>query len=839
MSDPSLKNKPGSNKKNDAVVDPLHIYKQKRDFSRTPEPKEGGKGEGKGLQFVVQKHWASKLHYDLRLELEGTMKSWAVPKGPSYDPADKRMAIQVEDHPISYNNFEGQIPAKQYGAGKVIIWDRGTWTPIGDPLEGYRKGKIKFELRGHKLQGRWTLIRINNQRSEKKPAWLFIKERDGLERLTSCFSVVDELPDSVTTLHLTGVDLPILAPNLVQHTELPLTLSPQLATLVDALPQDVNEWLWELKFDGYRLNVRILQGEVRLFMRNGNDWTQKMPTLVEALKKLPLKLGWLDGEVVALGKNGLPDFQLLQNAFTTRSTQELIYYVFDMPFAHGHDLRSLPLRKRREFLRKELEGSQSSCLCFSESFEVNASELIESACHLGFEGIIGKRKDSAYTSRRSTDWIKLKCGHRQEFVIAGYTKPKGTRTGLGALIIGVHDASGRLHYSGKVGTGFKQSTLNNLRRKLNLLTTDKCPLIDKPNLQDQYQWVRPELVAEVSFQEWTNDGMLRHPVFHGLRLDKNPLNIIRENSIPLSYKNFDKKNHQTPFNITNSERIIDSSAGIKKIDLIRYYQAVSPLIIEHLKDRPVAFLRAPQGISEDKFFQKHADVGEIQGIINLDEALDSGHAPLMEIRKSLGLLSAAQMNVIEFHTWNARKDLIQRPDRMTFDLDPGKGVAWEQIQEAAQLLHIFLSDLGLHSFLKTSGGKGLHVVVPIKRLYNWATVKGFSQSIVAHLAKNIPQRFVAKSGPTNRVGKIFIDYLRNGFGATTACAWTARARDGMGVSVPVGWNELNKLSGGGHWSIVSIEERLAYGNSPWKEYESSSVALTNSMKLIGFLPNKN
>lgn len=830
---PSLHGKP---------LDPLHSYRQKRDFNQTPEPSGQGESSSAVLQYVIQKHWASHLHYDLRLELDGAMKSWAVPKGPSYDPADKRMAVQVEDHPISYNRFEGQIPPGQYGAGKVIVWDKGWWQPHGDPGQGYREGKLKFTLHGHKLQGQWTLVRMRGRSGEKQPAWLLIKEQDDFARPASVFKLVDALPDSVLTLP------PIDAPRLQARSSkrlkpkaapLPQRLAPQLATLVETPPHDPSEWLWELKFDGYRLLTRIHAGSVRLFTRNGIDWTDRMPALTAALADLPVKSGWLDGEVLMIDSHGHPDFQALQNAFDGHATQDLVYYLFDLPYIDGQDLRPLSLLERKQILSSLVNKAAAPSIRFSQAFDASPQDLVASACKLGFEGVVGKRKTAAYASRRTSDWIKLKCSYRQEFVIGGYTDPQGHRQGLGSLLLGVHDDEGGLRYAGNVGTGFTDRSLAELRKKLERLASASSPFDNGQATPGNAHWVQPRLLAEVSFAKWTQSGKLRHPVFHGLREDKPARAITREQPHPLSSMPKNAASiHKLPsgLKVTSPERIIDPSTGITKLDLVRYYALVAPLMMEHLKNRPVALLRAPDGVKGERFFQKHLERAEIDGIQELDPALDKEHAPLLEVARAQGLGAGAQMNVIEYHSWNARKDRILRPDRMTFDLDPGEGVAWEHMQEAAQLVQVFLQELGLPAFLKTSGGKGLHVVTPIKRLHDRETVKGFSRAVVQHLASTIPQRFVAKSGPRNRVGKIFVDYLRNGFGATTACAWTARARPGMGVSVPVAWRELEQLTNGAHWSLRTIDQRLRTGNAPWAVYQSSAVSITKAMKLMGYSP---
>ena len=835
--------------------DALKTYRAKRNFEITPEPAAGGAANEAARAFVVQKHWASRLHYDLRLELGGTMKSWAVPKGPSFDPADKRMAVHVEDHPISYNTFEGTIPPKQYGAGKVIVWDKGVWIPLEDPHEGYKQGRLKFELRGHKLHGRWTLVRIKNRRDERQEPWLLIKERDEHARAADEFSVVDALADSVKHLPdqpaapTAAVAAPAGPPAGARAAALPERLQPQLATLVDEPPADPQRWVFEIKFDGYRMLARAEGGQVRLFTRNGNDWTAKLPDLAGSLRALELPDGWYDGEIIMPGTRVPADFQALQSAFDSARTADIVYYLFDLPYCAGYDLRDVPLVERRAVLQRIVERKPQEKVRFSAVFEAPPREIVATACRLGLEGVIAKRRDSAYVTRRSSDWLKLKCGQRQEFVIGGYTDPKGSRTGLGSLLLGVHDEQGALRYAGNVGTGFNEQSLRELRTRLGELQVNASAFAPDAQLPRQAHWVRPELVCEVAFGEWTRDGRIRHSVFHGLRDDK-PAQAIRREAVrhaaPVDRPAKPGRGKVAPpvtsagaelpagLRVTNPDRVIDAASGATKLDLVRYYALVAPLMMEHLRDRPVALVRAPTGIGGELFFQKHMERYKMPGIVQLDRAIDPGHPPLLAVAEPEGLLSAAQMNVVEFHTWNGVTRSIVTPDRMTFDLDPGEGVGWPQVQEAAQLVHGFLQELGLTAFLKTSGGKGLHIVVPLKPKFDWDTVKGFSQAIVQHLSRTIPQRFVAKSGGSNRVGRIFIDYLRNGLGATTVAAWSARSRPGLGISVPVRWDELAELTSGAHWTVASVQSRLADGNEPWAAYGASRNSLPAAMKTLGF-----
>ncbi len=850
--------------------DLLKSYREKRDFSKTTEPEKGGEPQGQSrsarqprtaLSFVVQKHAARNLHYDFRLELDGTLKSWAVPKGPSLDPSVKRMGVHVEDHPLSYASFEGTIPERQYGAGHVIVWDRGVWVPMGDPAAGLKAGKLKFELFGEKLKGGWTLVRMQGRKrdaapqaaGEAKEPWLLIKESDPHARKADEFDVLLASPDSV----LSGGPLPDKKnsqakiknksqitvaseyasehlPEGARKTALPASLASQLATLLSSPPPDPQGWIYEIKFDGYRLMTRIDGDSIQCFTRNGHDWTAKLPALVEAIAAEGILSAWLDGEIVVLNDRGVPDFGALQNAFDSASTANMVYFIFDLPYLDGLDLRQVKLAERREILRTVLTRNPQQNIRFSEAFEHPPQDLLASAAQLGLEGVIGKRADSPYASGRSRSWIKLKTQQRQEFVIGGYTAPKGVRTGIGALMLGVQDSSSQLRYAGNVGTGFDEKTLSMLKSRLEKVHSPLNPFAGAPS-DAKGQWVKPQLLAEVAFAEWTRTGRIRHAVFKGLRADKPVKAILRElpsttaATTPIQIPDVTDR-----LRITHPERVIDPSRGFTKKDLVAHYAAVATLMLPHLKSRPTSLVRAPAGITGELFFQKHAEATAIPGIKLLDAALDPGHAPLLEIPTAAALLAAAQMNVIELHTWNATTRAIRQPDRMTFDLDPGEGVGWVEVQEAAQLVRTLLVELGLTGFLKTSGGKGLHVVVPLKPSFDFDTVKDFSHAVVEHLAQIIPQRFVAKSGPKNRVGKIFVDYLRNGFGATTVAAWSVRARPGLGVSVPVDWDELASLTGGAHWCAGQLGARLSVGNSPWNGYEKSRHALSSAMKQLGF-----
>jgi bifunctional non-homologous end joining protein LigD len=781
---------------------PLHAYWAKRDFSRTAEPRgEALQSEGR-LSFVIQKHVARSLHYDFRLELGGVLLSWAVPKGPSLDPSIKRLAIQTEDHPLAYALFEGTIPSGQYGAGSVIVWDRGTWEPLHDPTAGLAAGKLPFVLHGQKLRGAWELIRTAKQGSGKA-AWLLFKKRDAHARRADDFDVVTTVPDS---------------------------LSPQLATLAACVPS-VGIWRYEVKFDGYRLLARVDGSDVKLLTRGGHDWTAKMPTVVACLKRFGLTSAWLDGEVVVQGDDGTPDFSRLQRAFDGQGHEALSYFVFDILFSQGNDVRALPWSERRSLLVTLLADRHEGAVRLSAEFEGDAAGILAAACRMGLEGIIAKRADAPYVGRRSDSWLKLKCQHRQEFVVIGFTDRGGdNRQGqeVGALMLAIHDEAGQWVPVGKVGTGWDARAARDLRQRLARMTACATPPggAVRPKRPKRPRWAsgvensvhwlaKPSLVVEVRFSGWTADGQIRHASFAGIQTDKKASGVRREDA---------------ELDITHPDRVIDPITGLTKLDLFRYYAGVAEWMLPHLRGRPCSLVRAPSGIGGELFFQKHADHLQMPGVLELDAGLWPGHAAMLEVPTKTALLSAAQMNVVEFHTWNAGKRRIGEPDRVVFDLDPGEGVEWSFIQEAATLTKSLLADLGLTSWLKTSGGKGLHVVVPIAPRHDWGTVKAFAMAVSQHMAKTIPSRFVAKSGPSNRVGKIYVDYLRNSQGATTVSAFSARARPGLGVSMPVDWTELAHLKGADHFTLATAIDYLSTrAADPWADYGREKQRLTGAM----------
>jgi bifunctional non-homologous end joining protein LigD len=706
----------------------------------------------------------------------------------------------------------------------------------------------------------------------KQEQWFLIKHQDGAARPQSDYDVVAAEPDSVLSerrivARASRAGKPANAKTIktpasparkeksgqltgARKARLPELIKPELATLVEKAPD--GQWRYEVKFDGYRIMARIDHGEVRLFTRNGHDWTHKLPGQAEALAALHLESAWLDGEMVVMDEEGVPDFQALQNAFEAGRSGNIVYYLFDLPYLNGVDLREVPVEERRAALATVLKASDDPLLRFSDSFDEEPQALLNSACQMRMEGLIGKRLGSPYVSRRSSDWIKLKCKHRQEFVIVGFTDPKGSRTAFGALLLGLHDRdSGELRYAGKVGTGFTEATLASIHDQLKPLKTKKPAVVNPPEGGEfkTVHWLKPRLLAEVAFAEITKDGSVRHAVFHGLRDDK-PANDITEER-PTAMKTAPgektaaakpstakKKAEPAPsqigldkgkVRITHPDRIIDASSGTTKMQLAQYYASVAEWILPELKDRPVALVRAPDGIAGELFFQKNAERLAIPGITTLDPTLTG--QPMMVINSAEALIGAVQMSMVELHTWNATSDNLDKPDRFVLDLDPDPALPWKRMVEATQLTLSILDELGLKAFLKTSGGKGIHLVVPLTRKLGWDEVKDFSHAIVSHMAKLLPERFSAVSGPKNRVGRIFIDYLRNGLGATTICAYAARTREGLPVSVPIFREEVESLKGGNQWNIHNLHERLAeVGNAPWADLKKTRQSITADMR---------
>jgi bifunctional non-homologous end joining protein LigD len=854
----------------------LQTYRKKRNFSKTPEPRGRTKKSKQGWSFVIQKHAARRLHYDFRLELNGTLKSWAIPKGPSLNPKDKRLAVHVEDHPIEYGGFEGIIPLKQYGGGTVLLWDRGTWEPIGDPVQGYQEGHLKFKLRGEKLHGTWMLARKETT-DEEKEDWLLIKERDKEARSGKEADIVSEMPDSV--LSGRGIDqiaidkdrvwqsksaqknsnkslAPAYAPpiNLSElkngkKSALPAILHPQLATLVQRPPAEEG-WMHEIKYDGYRILARIKSNkdktDVELYSRNEKDWTRRFPAIAKSLVSLKVGNAWLDGEIVALRPDGISSFQELQNMLSSNKEETLVYFLFDILFLNGFDLRNLPLIERKKILNELLrKNTLPMNLRYSDHTDAIGNLFYQQACKQSLEGVISKRSDGPYRAGRSKDWLKAKCIRRQEFVIGGFTEPTRSRVGFGALMLGVYEGQGKLRYTGRVGTGFNNELLHDLRQRMNKIEQTDSPFINPPRGAEArgVHWIKPDLVAEINFTEWTEDGSARHPSFQGLREDKSPLTVKREEPAVVEELIEDKEKKITlaakdkgeamvaGVKLSNPNRVLFESLNLTKKDLADYYESVADYILPHLKNRPLTLVRCPEGSQSECFYQKHAGetVPKIIDRILIKE--DKGTNNYMIANSLAAIIALVQMGVLELHTWGSLADKIEYPDRIILDLDPDHELAWETVVEAAQFVRVRLQSLKLESFLKTTGGKGLHPVIPIARKYQWEEIKEFSKALAEDLVRSIPDLFIATMTKSKRQEKIFVDYLRNTRGATAIAAYSTRAKPAAPISVPISWDELAPKLRSDSYTVKNISQRLRkMKEDPWGGYDQLKQIITKTMK---------
>ncbi len=803
----------------------LEEYRRKRDFTRTPEPAGAVSQEtGPAGAFVVQKHAARRLHYDFRLELDGVLKSWAVTKGPSYAPSDKRLAVMTEDHPLDYGGFEGTIPKGEYGGGTVLLWDRGTWTPKGDPHEGLRKGRLKFTLHGEKLKGGWALIRMPKRGNEKRDNWLLIKERDDL---ADGRDVCAEEPLSVAS----GRDLDAVAADqdrvwrsnrdrtdaaaLEGAVRRPLpeaAPAPQLATLMAEAPEG-GEWLHEIKYDGYRALCRIENGRARLFTRHGLDWTDRFAPLGAHAAGLPVDAALLDGEVVVLDSHGASNFQALQEALSDGRGEALVYFVFDLLHHDGVDLTDVALEKRKALLR-ELLAEPGGALRYSDHFDGRGPEVRERACSFALEGVVSKRRDRPYRPGRNRDWIKSKCLSRQEFVVVGYTPPQGGRKGLGALLVAVNGEHG-LTYAGKVGTGFSEKMLGELLARLEPTRLPEPPVANPPK-EKGATWVEPKLVAEVEFTQWTRDGLLRHPSFQGLRLDKRPDEVVRESGVVTLKPRPEVAKTLETVRLTSPDRVLWGQQGITKQGLATYYAEVADWILPHVANRLLTLVRCPQGHEKECFYQRHAGTGLPAGIHKRMVAEREHVQPYLYVEDVRGLLGLVQVGTLEIHTWGSRVADTEHPDVVVFDLDPDPEIPWSRIVEGARTVRDFLDELGLASFVKTTGGKGLHVVAPLDGSHDWDEAKALTKAVVTRIAEAEPARYTVNMAKARRQGRIFLDYLRNQRTATFVAPYSTRARPGAPVAVPLAWSELESGIRSDHFTVETILRRLSsLKQDPW------------------------
>ena len=822
--------------------DPLAKYNAKRDFSQTAEP-AGKIARTGGNRFMVQKHDATRLHWDFRLEIDGVLKSWAVTRGPSLDPNEKRLAVRTEDHPLSYADFEGTIPKGQYGGGTVMLWDDGIWEPVeGKSAKDLEKGHLHFRLEGERMRGEWLLIRLKPRGKERTENWLLRKIDDAYAGAT------DTLVETGLTSIRTGRTMQEIAegkkassssprrrgsraqsespasldPRLrgddgkKGNAKLPAFTRPQLATLVDAVPAG-NQWLHEVKYDGYRALIATGTGGPKIYTRTGLDWTEKFPGIAEAAKTLPAP-ALIDGEIVAY-KNSKPDFSTLQEAISAGG-DGLTFFAFDL-LADREDTTKLPLLARKERLRGLLDGADARIL-FSEHIVGAGEKLFETMCHEGYEGIVSKRADAPYRGARTKAWLKVKCIKRQEFVIVGWTPSSAKGRGFRSLLLAVNGAEG-LVYAGKVGTGFNQATLHELRERFDKIAASEAP-VKVPRAEARgAQWLKPELVAEIAFTEFTAENVVRHGSFIGLREDKKPGDVVVEKPAPLPET---PAAVQSSIKISSRDRVIYPEAGLTKGQLADYYAAIAPVALRWLANRPISLVRCPQGRAKHCFFQKHdaGSFGEHVHHVDVREK-DGSIEPYLYVDDLDGIMACVQMGTIEFHGWGSLVADIEKPDRLVFDLDPDEGLDFAQVRKAAEDLKDHLADIGLTSWPLLSGGKGVHVVVPLIPEADWPLVRSFAERFARALAQAEPDRFTANLKKVTRKGKIFIDYLRNQRGATAVLPYVARARENAPVAAPISWSELRNLESAKLYTIrdavTLLERATSRALQGWGEAEQA------------------
>ncbi|MGQ4274711.1 DNA ligase D [Terrihabitans sp. B22-R8] len=856
----------------------LDAYRAKRDFTKTPEPGPEA-ATASGHSFVVQKHDATRLHYDFRLELDGVMKSWAVTKGPSLVPGEKRLAVQTEDHPIAYNAFEGIIPKGQYGGGTVMVWDQGTWEPVHDPHKGFAKGHLDVILHGEKLHGVWHLVRLKRRAREKTDSWLLIKSDDEFARTEADPDILEEADRSVVS----GRTIPEIAAdkdrvwksnrgdsvNSAEETRpadaasppkpkrklaakakaaapmetakmatLPDFVPPALATLVANARNGAN-WVHEIKFDGYRLQARLDQGRVTLLTRSGLDWTHRFPGIAEAIAALPAQTALLDGEAVVEDEAGVSSFSALQQDLGGRGGKlvsgKAMYYAFDLMHLDGRDLTPLPLSERKEALSALIAGDPHPRLRYSDHISSDGDAMARHACRLGLEGIICKRADAPYRSGRSDIWLKVKCTERAEFVVGGYVPSTVSRKGIGSLVLGYYEGE-RLIHAGRVGTGFTEKVSRDLFNALDAIKASASPFAAKLSAEERrgVKWARPELVAEIEYRGWTHDGSLRHASFKGLREDKAAREVVREvpkdapeppkppkeadmSQKPKSSAVIRKGAEVAGVTLSHPERVLWPEQGVTKQGLAEFYAEIADWVLPHMVGRPLSLVRCPSGSEKTCFFQKHAWAG-LHGAIR-QIPVPGDDEKMLAIDDLAGLVSLVQAGVLEIHPWGATEQVSDKADRLIFDLDPGDDVAWEAVIAGAREVRERLTALGLESFVKTTGGKGLHVVVPLVADTPWTEVKAFTKAIAESMAGDSPDRYVSTMAKKIRTGRVFVDYLRNGQGATAVAAYSTRSRPGAPVATPLKWDELGPEVRGNHFNVSNLPRRLENLEAdPWEGF---------------------
>jgi bifunctional non-homologous end joining protein LigD len=855
----------------------LETYRKKRKFSITPEPR-GHKGRAAGYRYVIQKHAARRLHYDLRLELDGVMKSWAVTRGPSLDPNERRLAVRVEDHPIDYNTFEGTIPQGEYGGGTVMIWDRGHWSPDGDPHKGLAKGHLEFELEGDKLRGRWHLVRLRTRdKKDRHENWLLIKGKDEEARGPRDKDILDEAPLSAATgrsieeiaegkgkkrvWHSNRAGKGIAADTKAEQTKparkpaakskarakaaamsvarkiakarsapLPDFVPPSLATMQPIAPSG-REWLHEIKFDGYRLEARLDHGRVHLLTRKQQDWTRRFKPIAGALAGLDADTALLDGEVVVEDSKGISDFSLLQTDLKEGRSDRFVYYVFDLLHLNGRDLTEEPLVDRKAVLAELLKMSRpDSRIRYTEHFNEDGPVIFKHAKKMHLEGIVSKRREAPYRSGRTDHFVKSKTHDRQEFVVVGYSPSTAQHNAVGALIVAVHE-DGELRYVGRVGTGYTQKTAHDLWQRLHKLKADRPPVaLPSDERRKDVIWVKPQIVAEVEYRGVTHGDLLRQAAFKGLREDKPAREVVREEAVPsatMAQRQEVRKSDKTAsgrksgarqraeignVQLTHPDRVYWPDVGVTKQDLAEYYVSVWDWIAPHVVGRALSLVRGPEGTGGELFFQKHIAANVKKS--PLRRAVHGKDHDVIAVETRDDLIELAQSGALEIHVRGSRLDALEQCDRIVFDLDPGEGVSWREIVDGAREIRDRLAALKLTSFVKLSGGKGVHVVLPISGA-DWDTAKDFAQHIALGTAADSPKRYVGKMTKSLRAGKIFIDYFRNSREATSVAPYSTRARAGAPVSAPVTWEQLARTTASNQFTVLDLKKRLR--RDPWAD----------------------
>jgi bifunctional non-homologous end joining protein LigD len=890
------------------VAGDIATYNRKRNFRRTAEPPGEVSRTSQGLpRFVIQKHDASRLHYDFRLEIDGVLASWAVPKGPSLDPGEKRLAVRTEDHPVAYGSFEGRIPEDEYGGGTVMLWDRGTYRPIGNARDGLRKGDLKFELNGSRLQGSFVLARMRGRREKNGRAkkdgenWLLIKHRDAAARPGSGDAVVREFTDSVdsdrslqqiasgdavwhsnraakrSTGRTTGrlkeektvarrktkiARIDVAGLKGARKARMPAKIAPQLATLVEAAPAGKG-WISEIKFDGYRMLARIDDGDVKIFSRNGLPWAKKLPAIARSLGRLKAKQAWLDGEIVVLDAEGKSDFGRLKDALGGESPGDVFFFLFDILYLDGYNTMACRQDDRKRLLESVLGGDPPPFLKYSGHMAELPERIQRQACRMHLEGIIVKAADAPYQQRRSRNWLKLKCIQREEFVVIGYTDPQGTRAGFGALHLGYYDRDGDLHYAGGMGAGFNTKTLLAIEKTLARHVRKIPPAIwihgEKPPAK--MHWVRPEMVVETQYIDWTGAGALRHAVFLGIREDKAAADVVRDpptdavsrysgtgtivTAARAKPKPKAKQGRKPPpgradvpaiidnrqpddgaVRLTHPNRLLWPEENLSKQDLAAYWERAADHALPYIGGRPLALVRTPDGIAGETFFQKKASPGFPRQILDLeleDEAV-------IAIDSREGFRALAQMSAVEIHPWGSTIEDISKPNLIVMDLDPDAGLDFEDVIHAAHDLRDALKAVGLHSFCKTTGGKGLHVVVPFRPQLGWDQIKAFAKSVATAFARSDPKRFTDALPKRARKGRIFIDYLRNGRGATAVAPFSPRARPGATIAMPLGWSQVKPGLDPADYTIRASDRMLRAGAAAWRDFFATDQRITDKIR---------